>query len=319
MPRTGCRSPLSWFAGPLLVSSLAAQQFSTADRQLAVAKIWAGARTNYAYNDRVRADWDSALTATLALATARQSDFQLYHRLRRMIALLNDGTAAIVPAAALRGRIARPPLELVSFEDRVFIADYAPNDEMRIARPERLAEIVAVQGIPTGTWIRDSVLPDIGGATPEARWHRAVAQMLEGEKGTAVHLQLRSPHPSADERGASVTRTISLDERWPFTRPALEVDTLPGGIAWVRLNSLADPNAPAVFDRTFPDFTKVTGVILDLRENTGAGGGRDDGYRILSRLMNRAFVTSRWRTALYRPALQGIDMPDSAGAWVVQS
>src|SRR5574341_618110 len=48
------------------------QQLTAADRARAVATVWSEARYNFAYWDRVRADWDSALTAMLALAGARQ-------------------------------------------------------------------------------------------------------------------------------------------------------------------------------------------------------------------------------------------------------
>src|SRR6266851_877549 len=135
---------------------VAAQQLSPADRQLIVVKLWAEARTNYAYWDRVHADWDSALTATLAFAAGRPTDRQFFHALRRFVALLGDGQAEVRAPGAVRARVARPPIELRAVERRPFIIDYAPNDEMRIARPERLAEVLAVQGIPVETWIRDS-------------------------------------------------------------------------------------------------------------------------------------------------------------------
>src|SRR5207247_10289627 len=131
---------------------------------------------------------DSALAANLVLAAQRQSDVQFYRRLRRMRALLGDGQAAIRPPAAVRARVARPPLELRAIERRAFIVDYAENDELRIARPERLAEIVAVQTIPAEAWIRDPVPPEAPAGSAAARWARAVEHMLEGEQGTAVHL-----------------------------------------------------------------------------------------------------------------------------------
>ncbi len=291
-----------------------AQQLSAVDRRLIVAKLWAEARINYAYWDRVRADWDSALTANLTVADGRQTDSQFFHALRRWVALLGDGESEVGAPAAVRARIARPPIELRAVERRVFIVDYAQNDEMRIARPERLAEVLAVQGIPVETWVRDSVLPEVGGATPTARWERAVARLLEGEKGTALHLQLRLPVGA--ERGASVTRSVALGERWPLERPALEAEALPGGVAWVRVNALADPDVVRLFDRAFPDFKKATAIIFDLRENGGGAGGRDAGYQLLARLMDHPFLTSRWRTPQYRPAYRGQDMPDSAGAWL---
>jgi C-terminal processing protease CtpA/Prc len=295
--------------------AVAAQQLSAADRAVAVARLWAEARHNEAAWDHVGADWDSALAGNLALANQRQSDVLFYRRLRRMVALLGDGEARIRPPASVRARVARPPLEIRAVERRPFIVDYAENDEMRIARPERLAEVVAIQGVPAESWIRDSVLPEIAAGNPATRWARAVASLLEGEKGTALHLQLRLP--GGAERGASVTRTVDLNDALPppLEQPPLEVDTLPGGVAWVRLNSLADPDVAEWFDRAFPEVRGLHGVILDVRENTGRGGGREAGYRILARLVDKPFLTSRWRTPQYRPAYRGMDMPDSSGAW----
>ncbi|MDP3909379.1 MAG: S41 family peptidase [Gemmatimonadales bacterium] len=299
---------------------LAAQrQLSAVERQRIVAGVWAEARYNYAYWDAVTADWDSAFAAltTFSASRAAASDVSVLRRLRRWVALLNDGQAEVLPPAALAGRIARPPLALRSIERRPFIIDYATNDEMRVARPERLAEIVAVQGVPAAVWIRDSVLPEIPGGTEAGRWDRAVARMLEGDRGTALHLRLRLP--GGEERGASVTRSVSLAARWPLERPALEADVLPDGVLWVRINSLADAYVVSRFERVL-DERRATpaprGVVLDLRETTWTPGGREAGYAILARLVDRPFVTARWRTPQYRPAYRGADAPDSAGAWL---
>lgn len=268
------------------------------------AGVWAEARYNYAYWDGVRANWDSAFAATVTYAAERPppAELQFYRRLRRWAALLNDGQLEILPPAALAGRIARPPLALQSIERRPFIMDYASNDEMRIARPERLAEILAVQGIPATDWIRDSVLPEIAAATEPVRWERAVARMLDGERGSALHLLLRLP--GGAERGASVTRSVPLNARWPLEPPALEADTLPDGAIWVRLNSFADPDVPALLDRALGDAVREgprhRGLILDLRETAWSATGRENAHQVLARLIERPFLTSRWRTSRYR-------------------
>ena len=306
-----------WFpAGIALATPLAAQRLSVVDRQVVAAGVWAEARYNYAYWDAVRANWDSALAATTGYAAGRPSDLQFFRRLRRWGALLNDGQLEILPPAAIAGRMARPPIVLRSIERRPFIIDYAANDEMRVARPQRLAEIVAVQGIPAAVWIRDSVLPEIPGATEASRWERAVARMLEGDRGTALQLQLRLP--GAEERGASVTRSVALTDRWPLERPPLEVDTLPDGAIWIRVNSLADPDVVRLFDQALGERRSKGkgGLVLDLRETTWTGSGREHGYAILARLIDRPFLTSRWRTPQYRPAYRGTDTPDSSGAWL---
>jgi carboxyl-terminal processing protease len=324
---------VSWFpalcvlGAPLALkdAAAAAQQVSFVERQLVAAAVWSEARYNYASWDGVRADWDSAFAAVVTDAAGRRtpSDVAFFRRLRRFVALLGDGQAELLPPPAIAGRVARPPLALRSIERRPFIMDYAVNDEMRIARPQRLAEIVLVQGIPAEQWIRDSILPEVPSTTDGSRWERAVAQMLEGEKGTALQLQLRLP--GGEERGASVTRSVALTAHWPLERPALEVDTLPGGAVWVRVNSLADEGVVPAFDRALEagGAPRITGIVLDLRETARAGGGggrggggRENGYAILARLIERPVLTSRWRTPQYRPAYRGADAPDSNGAWL---
>src|SRR5213592_219035 len=147
----------AWFP-VLLVAPLVAQRANPVERQLIAAGLWAEARYNYAYWDAVRANWDSAFAATVTATQARPAptDLQFFRRLRRWGALLNDGQLEILPPSSIANRIARPPLELRSIERRPFIMDYAVNDEMRVARPERLAEVLAVQGVP---WRSGSATP----------------------------------------------------------------------------------------------------------------------------------------------------------------
>ncbi len=308
--------PSRWWctcAAALLAAPVAAQQLTPVERARVAAALWSEARYNVPAWDRIRADWDSGFADLLGACSARESDVSFYRRLRRFVALLGDGQAAVLPPTSVGARLARPPMALRAVERRPFLVDYVENDEMRVARPERNAEITAVQGIPAEVWIRDSVLPEISGASEAARWDRAIARMLDGEKGTALHLQLR--FPGGEERGASVTRSVALTARTSLTPPALQVDTLPDGVVWVRLTSFADPDVSRAFDRAFPDFSRIHGLILDLRDHDGTGGGRETGYRILGRLAARPFLTSRWRTPQYRPAYRGQDMPDSSGAW----
>jgi carboxyl-terminal processing protease len=304
--RTPWLSP--WFPA-LLIAPLAAQRTTPVERQLVAAGVWAEARYNYAYWDAVRANWDSAFAAAVTYAGERPTDPQYFRRLRRWGALLNDGQLEILPPVTLASRIARPPLALQSIERRPFIIDYASNDEMRVARPERLAEILAVQGIPAATWIRDSVLPEVSGGTELSRWERAVVSMLEGERGTALHLLLRLP--GGEERGASVTRSVPLTARWPLEEPPLEADTLPEGVIWIRVHSLADPGVPALIDRALGDAPREgprhRGLIVDLRETAWTAMGRANGYEMLARLIDRPFLTAQRRTPQHRPTQTGTD------------
>jgi carboxyl-terminal processing protease len=288
-----------------------AQQLTATERAQAVAAVWSEARYNFAYWDRVRADWDSALAANLRLATAPQSDLLFYRRLRRFVAMLGDGRAAVLAPPNLRSRIARPPLLLTSVERRPFLTDFAENDEMRVARPERGAEILAVQGLPAETWIRDSVLPEISAATPADRWQRAVAWMLEGERGTTLQLLVRVR--GSEPRGLSVTRSLSLNDRWPLEPPAFAVESSPNGTTVVHIGSFADDDIVRQFDRTFPDFRAVQGLVLDLRR--ASDGKTEYAYQILARLTDQPFTAVRWKTPAYRAAFRAWNLADSAMSW----
>lgn len=273
-----------------------AQQLSASQRLAAVATVWSEARYNYAAWDRVRADWDSALRVMLVQAGARQTDLLFLRRLRGLAALLEDPQAAIT-APSLRNRLARPPLSLQWVDDRPLIIDYVENAEMRVTRPERLAEVVAVQGVPSTDWIRDSVLPLTGGANEDDRWQRATATMLDGTRRTAVHLTLRLPDGS--QRGVSVTRSIAQSDRWPLVPPTVVATWLPESVVVVRLNSLAENDVVRRFDRVVRDWRGVRDLIIDLR--ACGEGDAEIGYEILARLVDRPFLTVRRRTRRYEP------------------
>src|SRR5258708_17788829 len=83
----------------LAATSAAAQQLTATDRARAAAAVWAGAKYNYAWWDHVRADWDSALGATLRAANEPQSDVRFYRR-------VGPGAA---PPADREARGAPPP------------------------------------------------------------------------------------------------------------------------------------------------------------------------------------------------------------------
>lgn len=289
----------------------AQQKLSATDRAQLVARLWSEAQHNSSRWNDARANWDSALAASLQLAQQPQADLRFWLGLRRLAALLGDGQAAVVAPEAVRSRWARPPLALMSIEMRPFLADYAVNDEMRVARPPRLAEVISVQGIPAEDWIRDSILPLVGEATHAARWERAVQEMLDGPKGTFLQLVLRVPGSGLS--GLSVTRSVSLADRRPLQRPAFEVDSLPEGAVVVRLKSLEKREVVEEFDRAFPAFTGLRGVILDLRD--AAGGESLYGYQILARLTAQPFVTVRRWTPAYRPGLRLFGPIDSATSW----
>jgi C-terminal processing protease CtpA/Prc len=135
--------------------------------------------------------------------------------------------------------------------------------------------------------------------------------MLQGDKGTTVQLLIRVP--GAEPRGLSVTRSLSLNDRWPLDAPPFVTESLPGGVAVVRIASLGDEEVAREFDRAFPDFARVQGLVLDLRR--AADGKTEYAYQVLARLTDRPFPAVRWRTPQYRAAFRAWNLGDSATTW----
>jgi C-terminal processing protease CtpA/Prc len=81
----------------------------------------------------------------------------------------------------------------------------------------------------------------------------------------------------------------------------------------VRIASLEDEEVVRQFDRAFPDFTRVQGLVLDLRR--AADGKTEYAYQILARLTDRPFPAVRWRTPQYRAVFRAWNLGDSASTW----
>src|SRR2546430_13730135 len=112
--------------------------------------------------------------------------------------------------------------------------------------------------------------------------------MLQGEKGTTINLLVRLP--GGAQRGISVTRSVSLNDRWPLERPDIEIDSFPGGVVVTRVNTLAEEDVVRRFHRALPGFAGVTGPILDLRPR--AGGDSPHAHPDFARLTRRPLSVS---------------------------
>src|SRR5258708_25372243 len=88
---------------------LLAQQIAPVERARIAAAVWAEARYNDPAWDRIRADWDSGFADVLGAANGREPPLAYFRRLQRLVALLEDGQAMIVPPPASAGRGGRPP------------------------------------------------------------------------------------------------------------------------------------------------------------------------------------------------------------------
>ena len=88
-------------------------------RSLALARLWAGVKSNFVFYSRMKADWDSLYVATLPQMLAAKDREECRRVMQRMIAHCNDGHTFV------QGNISKPatPLLLKMLEDRAYVDD----------------------------------------------------------------------------------------------------------------------------------------------------------------------------------------------------
>lgn len=277
----------------------------TEDEKVAgLSRLWSEAKYNFPFFDRLPGlDWDAVYLSYLPKVRTTRSTLEYYDKLREFYALLHDGHTAVgYPEEVIHGILGYPPVSTRLIEGRVFIdAVRDPSLKQRGIVPG--VEVLTVDGVPVKDYGNSHVAPRISASTQQDLAHRTYeASLLSGLKHISVELTLRDaagnnqkvmlPRPTAAE-------TDKLPNV-PWSR--FEFKMLPGGIAYVALNSFSDDAVVKDFDAAFGEIQKSNALILDVRMN--GGGSSNIGYDILGYLTDKPFLDSQWSTRDYRPAFR---------------
>lgn len=292
-----------------LPSAAAAQSVPRLDRLEIVSSIWVGATQHYVYWERVTADWDSAYRATVEAAERGGSDVAFHDHLARFTALLNSGDVRVIPPAPIQRRRGRPPMRVALIAGRPVVVQVQPTAEMRIAGVLPGDEITQVRAVPVDRWLRDSVIPAIGGSSANARTALAVEELLTGERNTAVPITLRGS--DGTPRGASLTRSVEAENR--LVPAELRDGIAARDSAGARIITLGELGR----DRVLRDLARAlardpapSGVVLDLRD--AVGGDRGLALDMVSLFFAVPVETPRIKHQIYWPLRAG---QDTAEAW----
>lgn len=140
--------------------------------------------------------------------------------------------------------------------------------------------------------------------------------LLNGPKNSTVKLTLKD---TADRtRKVTLTRNslnrdgTSFKHRIFDFSPLVESKMLDDDIAYFRLATFDVERIVEDFDIALDklDLDEIHGMILDLRYNIG--GDDTNAYPIVSRLVDRTVMGSRWSTREYRPAFASWGQPEES-------
>ncbi|WP_018629411.1 S41 family peptidase [Niabella aurantiaca] len=290
-----------------------ANAISAADKVYGLSKFWQEVNYNFVYLDRIdRKMWDSTYKALIPLVQETENDYAYYRLLQKFCALLHDGHTNIFPpkikGLTIMQNVFGDHLVVVKrIEDKPVIIRSWKKDQSLLPVG---SEIIAVNGISSERYLRDSLLPYISSSTEYVKWNGATHWMLAGAPGTSFNIKIKKPDGKqavVNLVHASPTDSIYFPEAGAYydeqERELLEFKMLENGVAYLGLNSFSNRKIDTLFDAVLPQLYQAKGLIVDLRFN--GGGSTNIGTYILKYLIKDTVLAgARYATREHLPAFK---------------
>lgn len=274
-----------------------AANIADADKLAGLAELWAQARFGFANFWHVpQLNWDQTYRDFITKVLATRSTEDYYRVLESFYAELQDGHSNVYTPGMIEGKVSRLPIRTRLVDGHLLIIssrDPAANLQGLHAGDE----ILTINSEPAIDWAKRNVVPLVSASTPQDRDTRTYEYLpFLAPIGTTFTLGTQTPSGTRATHIFEVTKSASQHIS------LFELKFLPGNIAYVALNGFDDDTAAKEWDKHWPEISKASSVILDLREN---GGGNDSvGDHIMATLIDKPtpgelYRSTRW-IATYR-------------------
>lgn len=273
-----------------------------------LSKFWSEVKYNFVYVDTLKEiDWDKLYLEYLPKVRATASTAEYYRVLMALCARLRDGHTNVYPAPQVwNSELARPMFKTGLVEGRVLVREVL-DPALREQGVLPGSEVVAVDGEPVASYARREIEPFQSASTPQDRDTRTYGYaFLSGPIGAVPRVRFRNAQGKTVEVAVQRYDNSALAAVASAAAP-FEFRMLPGGVAYVALNSFGDQQAADGFIAAFGEIAKSSALIIDVRNN--GGGNSDVGYRVLATLTGQPFETARWETRNYLPSYRAWKRP----------
>lgn len=278
------------------------------EKAAGVSKIWAEARFNFPFFDRVPdLDWDAAYVAALAEARAAKTTEDYYRVLMQFIGHLKDGHTQVLAPEQLQDRFnGVTAVETRLIEHKIIVTGV--TDPALEAKGIKIgSEIVTIEGKPALVYADTVVAPNVFGFTPQDRavWQYGY-KLLRGPVGEPIHITV------TDAEGKTYSAAVPrVHNSGPFgilpKQETARFKMLPENIAYLEVTNVADDTAIKLFKENFAAASAAKGIVFDFRQN---GGGNDDySHALVAMMADKPFYGSRFRTVDYKAAFRSWNMP----------
>ncbi len=277
-------------------------------RMASLARLWSEVKYNFVFlNQRPGLDWENKLEEYLPRVATAKTQGEYLRLLAEAAALLKDDHTSV-------GYIAPddlPALIIQPVGGRPVVTAVGDSVQLRAAGIRPGWEVLAINGTPVDQILKRDIYPMVSASTKQNREAKAFPRLLAGKSGTTISVTFLDLQ--GKQKTVGVTRDLAAHPEaavWRNRpRPLVEFRELPGGIAYVALNSFGTASVVEQFDQHFERILKSQGLIIDVRQN--GGGNSENGYAVIARLISEATTqTSISRTRSYKPAVRAVGKPE---------
>ena len=262
-------------------------------RSLALARLWAGVKSNFVFYSRMKVDWDSLYVATLPQILAAKDREECRRVMQRMIAHCNDGHTYV------QGNISKPatPMLLKMLEDRAYVDDVQSQIlvDMGIRRG---MELTHINGIPVKEYGKKNVMPYVAASTNQ--WRNRITfesyDLLRCAVGETLRLDFVHDGRKKSVKYVGGSAPFDLLNQ----KPVISFTEIKKGIGLLTIRDFWRSNIRDEFDKAFESISNTKALIVDIRGNGGGNSGNSE--YILRHLTDKQIVSSSWKSPLYIPA-----------------
>ncbi|NHJ46277.1 MAG: hypothetical protein FK733_00680 [Asgard group archaeon] len=278
-------------------------------------KVWAEVKFNFVYFDKVPdIDWDKEIRETIPRALDTKTIEEFYQELQKVVAKLRDGHTFIMQPFAEMQALERPPLEFQMIEEKIIITRVGNSEEILKYKITPGLEIIEVNGVPAKDYLNDNILSYYLGNTKHWGITYGLYKLLEGKKDTKVTIKVSDfagkinsviLTRNSELKDGSIFKYSYFDWEPLIIKQVYEKDILYLKLSTFIFNQIVD-EFYSILDKI--DFSKIKGMILDIRSNTG--GNSANSYQIISHLIDKPIEAEKWKTRKYLPAFRSWGKPE---------
>lgn len=287
---------------PIVVFAQKNTHLTDEEKIYGLSKLWSEAKYNFINFENNNLNWDSLYQVNIPKVLKAQTIQQYYQLLMEMLAKLEDGHTNVYYPDSINNRISRPALRTRLIENKIIITEIQ-NDSLQKNNIEIGDEIIEINQMNAVEYGKKYIMPYESASTRQDRINRTFNYSLfKGDINESIQIKLHK------KNGSTFTTTINRKLSVKNIPQSYQFRIVNDSIGWLVIRSFDVDNYKKLFDSIYPTLLKTKALIIDIRDNSG--GNSNQGYYVLSHLIEKPTITSKWKTKPYLP---------SFNAWGIKS